>query len=167
MAAIMNRCSSRSKPFVIRPHQPFVLLGCRVSEIAVIRWKDIEALDDGRSDSQGIRQRISDELFAYRQRHAPPLCKALAAALMKSSSESLVPRGMGISHAKRLEMFAVPGACGSRRVRPPTPAEAQPWTPRCAELSWVLKPSVPNHARTFVERDNWSLRSCGPRKTGS
>ena len=23
------------------------LLGCRVSEIAVIRWKDIEALDDG------------------------------------------------------------------------------------------------------------------------
>ena len=46
----------------------------------------------------------SDALFAYRQQRLASF-KDLAAALMKSSS-SLVPGGMGISHAKQLEMFA-------------------------------------------------------------
>ena len=50
----------------------------------------------------------SDALFAYRQQRLASL-KDLAAALMKSSS-SLVPGGMGISHAKRLEMYAANGA---------------------------------------------------------
>ena len=50
----------------------------------------------------------SDELFAYRQQRLASF-KDLAAALMKSSS-SLVPGGMGISHAKQLEMFAGSGA---------------------------------------------------------
>ena len=45
-----------------------------------------------------------DALFAYRQQRLASF-KDLAAALMKSSS-SLVPGGMGISHAKQLEMFA-------------------------------------------------------------
>ena len=49
----------------------------------------------------------SDELFAYRQQRLASF-KDLAAALMKSSS-SLVPGGMGISHAKQLEMFAGSG----------------------------------------------------------
>lgn len=49
----------------------------------------------------------SDELFAYRQQRLAYF-KDLAAALMKSSS-SLVPGGMGISHAKQLEMFAGSG----------------------------------------------------------
>ena len=50
----------------------------------------------------------SDALFAYRQQRLASF-KDLAAALMKSSS-SLVPGGMGISHAKRLEMYAAKGA---------------------------------------------------------
>ena len=50
----------------------------------------------------------SDALFAYRQQRLASF-KDLAAALMKSSS-SLVPGGMGISHAKRLEMYAANGA---------------------------------------------------------
>ena len=49
----------------------------------------------------------SDALFAYRQQRLDSF-KDLAAALMKSSS-SLVPGGMGISHAKQLEMFAGSG----------------------------------------------------------
>ena len=49
----------------------------------------------------------SDALFAYRQQRSTSF-KDLAAALMKSSS-SLVPGGMGISHAKQLEMFAGSG----------------------------------------------------------
>ena len=48
------------------------------------------------------------ELFAYRQQRSTSF-KDLAAALMKSSS-SLVPGGLGISHAKQLEMFAGSGA---------------------------------------------------------
>ena len=50
----------------------------------------------------------SGELFAYRQQRLASF-KDLAAALMKSSS-SLVPGGLGISHAKQLEMFAGSGA---------------------------------------------------------
>ena len=50
---------------------------------------------------------LSGGLFAYRQQRLASF-KDLAAALMKSSS-SLVPGGMGISHAKRLEMFAANG----------------------------------------------------------
>ena len=50
----------------------------------------------------------SDALFAYRQQRLASF-KDLAAALMKSSS-SLVPGGLGISHAKQLEMFAGSGA---------------------------------------------------------
>ena len=49
----------------------------------------------------------SDALFAYRQQRLASF-KDLAAALMKSSS-SLVPGGLGISHAKQLEMFAGSG----------------------------------------------------------
>ena len=49
----------------------------------------------------------SDVLFAYRQQRLASF-KDLATALMKSSS-SLVPGGMGISHAKQLEMFAGSG----------------------------------------------------------
>ena len=49
----------------------------------------------------------SDALFAYRQQRLASF-KSLAEALMKSSS-SLVPGGMAISHAKRLEMFAGSG----------------------------------------------------------
>ena len=49
----------------------------------------------------------SGELFAYRQQRSTSF-KDLAAALMKSSS-SLVPGGLGISHAKQLEMFAANG----------------------------------------------------------
>ena len=49
----------------------------------------------------------SGELFAYRQQRSTSF-KDLAAALMKSSS-SLVPGGMGISHAKQLEMCAGSG----------------------------------------------------------
>ena len=49
----------------------------------------------------------SDAQFAYRQQRLYYF-KDLAAALMKSSS-SLVPGGMGISHAKQLEMFAGSG----------------------------------------------------------
>ena len=49
----------------------------------------------------------SDALFAYRQQLLASF-KDLAAALMKSSS-SLVPGGLGISHAKQLEMFAGSG----------------------------------------------------------
>ena len=49
----------------------------------------------------------SDGLFAYRQQRLASF-KDLAAALMKSSS-SLVPGGTGISHGKRLEMFAGSG----------------------------------------------------------
>ena len=50
----------------------------------------------------------SDALFAYRQQRLASF-KDLAAALMKSSS-SLVPGGMGISHAKQLEMLDGSGA---------------------------------------------------------
>ena len=50
----------------------------------------------------------NDALFAYRQQRLASF-KSLAEALMKSSS-SLVPGGMGISHAKRLEMYAANGA---------------------------------------------------------
>ena len=49
----------------------------------------------------------SDGLFAYRQQRLASF-KDLAAALMKSSS-SLVPGGMGLSHAKQLEVFAGSG----------------------------------------------------------
>ena len=50
----------------------------------------------------------SDALFAYRQQRLASF-KDLAAALMKSSS-SLVPGGLGISHAKQLEIVAGSGA---------------------------------------------------------
>ena len=82
------------------------LLGCRVSEIAVIRWKDIEALDDGGRFTSSARDQ-SDGLSAYCQQRLASF-KDLAAALMKSSS-SLVPGGLDISHAKQLEMFAGSG----------------------------------------------------------
>ena len=49
----------------------------------------------------------SDALFAYRQQRLASF-KDLAAALMKSSS-SLVPGGLGISHAKLLGMYAESG----------------------------------------------------------
>ena len=49
----------------------------------------------------------SDALFAYRQQRLASF-KDLAAALMKSSS-SLVPGGMGISHAKPLGRSAGSG----------------------------------------------------------
>ena len=48
-----------------------------------------------------------DALFAYRQQRLASF-KDLAAALMKSSS-SLVPGGMGLLHAKQLELFAGSG----------------------------------------------------------
>ena len=50
---------------------------------------------------------LSGGLFAYRQQRLASF-KDLAAALMKSSS-SLVPGGMGISHAKPSEMSAGSG----------------------------------------------------------
>ena len=50
----------------------------------------------------------SDALFAYRQQRLASF-KDLAAALMKSSS-SLVPGGMGISHAKPSGRSAASGA---------------------------------------------------------
>ena len=50
----------------------------------------------------------SDALFAYRQQRLASF-KDLAAALMKSSS-SLVPGGMGISHAKPSGRSAGSGA---------------------------------------------------------
>ena len=49
----------------------------------------------------------SDALFAYRQQRLASF-KDWAAAMRKISS-SLVPGGMGISHAKQLEMFAGSG----------------------------------------------------------
>jgi hypothetical protein len=49
----------------------------------------------------------SDALFAYRQQRLDSF-KSLAAAMRKISS-SLVPGGLGISHAKQLEMFAGSG----------------------------------------------------------
>ena len=49
----------------------------------------------------------SDGLFAYRQQRLDSF-KDWAAAMRKISS-SLVPGGMGISHAKQLEMFAGSG----------------------------------------------------------
>ena len=49
----------------------------------------------------------SRELFAYRQQRLDSF-KGWAAAMRKISS-SLVPGGLGISHAKQLEMFAANG----------------------------------------------------------
>ena len=49
----------------------------------------------------------SDALFAYRQQRLDSF-KSWAAAMRKISS-SLVPGGLGISHAKQLEMFAANG----------------------------------------------------------
>ena len=49
----------------------------------------------------------SDALFAYRQQRLDSF-KDWAAAMRKISS-SLVPGGLGISHAKQLEMFAGSG----------------------------------------------------------
>jgi hypothetical protein len=49
----------------------------------------------------------SDALFAYRQQRLDSF-KSWAAAMRKISS-SLVPGGLGISHAKQLEMFAGSG----------------------------------------------------------
>ena len=49
----------------------------------------------------------SDGLFAYRQQRLDSF-KSWAAAMRKISS-SLVPGGLGISHAKQLEMFAGSG----------------------------------------------------------
>ena len=47
---------------------------------------------------------LSGGLFAYRQQRLDSF-KSWAAAMRKISS-SLVPGGLGISHAKQLEMFA-------------------------------------------------------------
>ena len=47
---------------------------------------------------------LSDALSAYRQQRSTYF-KSLAAAMRKISF-SLVPGGLGISHAKQLEMFA-------------------------------------------------------------
>ena len=54
------------------------LLGCRVSEIAAIRWRDIEALDDGGRFTSSARDQ-SDGLFAYCQQRLASL-KDLAVA---------------------------------------------------------------------------------------
>ena len=50
---------------------------------------------------------LSGGLFAYRQQRLDSF-KGWAAAMRKISS-SLVPGGLGISHAKQLEMFAGSG----------------------------------------------------------
>ena len=50
---------------------------------------------------------LSDALSAYRQQRSTYF-KSLAAAMRRISS-SLVPGGLGISHAKQLEMFAGSG----------------------------------------------------------
>ena len=60
---------------------------------------------EARFTSSGRDQ--SDALSAYRQQRSNSF-KGLAAAMRKISS-SLVPGGMVISHAKRLEMFAGSG----------------------------------------------------------
>ena len=81
------------------------LLGCRVSEIAVIRWKDIEALDDGGQFTSSVKG-LSDALSAYRRQ--------------RSTFSRVGPRRCGrfrlpspgakdTSRAKQLEMFAANG----------------------------------------------------------
>ena len=50
---------------------------------------------------------LSDALSAYRRQRSA-FFKSWAAAMRKISS-SLVPGGLGISHAKQLEMFAANG----------------------------------------------------------
>ena len=55
------------------------------------------------SSAKGLR----DALSAYRRQRST-FFKDLAAAMRRLSS-SLVPGGMGISHAKQLEMFAGSG----------------------------------------------------------
>ena len=81
------------------------LLGCRVSEIAVIRWKDIEALDDGGrfTSLERIKARTvrvsSDTLDLFR-------------TLGRGEADSYVfpsPVVRDISLDKRLEMFAENG----------------------------------------------------------
>ena len=54
-----------------------------------------------------LEKDLSGGLFAYRQQRLDS-SKSWAAAMRKISS-SLVPGGMVISHAKRLEMFAGSG----------------------------------------------------------
>ena len=54
-----------------------------------------------------LEKDLSGGLFAYRQQRLDS-SKSWAAAMRKISS-SLVPGGMGISHAKQLEMFAGSG----------------------------------------------------------
>ena len=71
----------------------------------------------------------SDALFAYRQQRLASL-KDLAAALMKSSSY-LVPGWMGLSHDKRLEMFAETWGCSRRNARDVVAAAHKDWLDAC------------------------------------
>ena len=129
------------------------LLGCRVSEIAVIKWKDIEVLSDGGQihlfgkGSKARTVRVSSDTLELFQ------------ALGRGEADSYVfpsPRWQGTSHSTS-DWRCLPEVGTSRRFpRSPTPAEAQPCHTRCAEGRGRIHAS--SHPRTFVERDNWSLR---------
>ena len=129
------------------------LLGCRVSEIAAIRWKDIEVLSDGGQIhllGKGCKARTvrvsSDTLELFQ-------------SLGRGEADSYVfpsPRRRGTSHSTGDWRCLSKVGQGSRVPRPPTPAEAQPCHARSTEGSRRIHAS--SDPRTFVERDNWSLR---------
>ena len=130
------------------------LLGCRVSEIAVIRWRDIEVLSDGGQihlfgkGSKARTVRVSSDTLE------------LFHTLGRGEADSYVfPSPVaGTSHSTS-DWRCMPKVGTSRRFsRSPTPAEAQPCHARGTERGRCLH--SPGDARTFVERDNWSLRGC-------
>ena len=151
MATIARGCSSRSQRQV-RDYalvRGSYLLGCRVSEIAVIKWKDIEVLSDGGQihlfgkGSKARTVRVSSDTLQ------------LFHALGRGEADSYVfpsPRGQGTSHSTS-DWRCLPKVGTSRRFpRSPTPAEAQPCHTRCAEGRGRIHAS--SHARAFIERDH-------------
>ena len=132
------------------------LLGCRVSEIAAIRWQDIEfSTMEGqihllRKGSKARTVRISSDTLALFER------------LGRGENCSYVfpsPRG-GTPHKTSHRRCVPKVGKTSWLSRSPTPAEAQPCHTRCAEGRGRIHAS--SHPRSLVKRDDWSLRRWQP-----
>ena len=127
------------------------LLGCRVSEIAVIRWKDIEVLSDGGQvhlfgkGSKARTVRVSSDTLELFQ------------SLGRGEADGYafrVPEERDASLDKRLEMFAGSGDEPLAHVHPHQLRHSH-------ATQAILRGGcihAPEHPRPFIERDDWSLR---------
>ena len=130
------------------------LLDCRVSEIAVVRWKALSGktsrllMTEARFTASAKDR--GDALSAYRQQRSTYFMSL--AAVMRTISSSLVPAVKDTSRTMQWEMFVGNGT--SRRLpRSLAPTEAQPRHTGETTRSGCIH--AQEHPLPFIWRDDW------------